>query len=268
MTTEVLLFEALPADLRESIERGAARCLCPMCSGGRTGELSLDVRQSEDAVMRLKCYRASCGWYAVTVTDPNATIQRKSVKPPKVYSEDILPVAGVLKDTLVVDYGLIESIWKAHGWGQNAQGYSLVMPVLNAYGGVRGHVTRTFDSPKRCYTWKASAQPWLDWWISVGDEGPIVLVEDCLSACRLFGLGFSAVALLGTSISIAQAKEIRDIAGGRQVYIALDNDAFVKSLDLVRRHAHIVTMVPVLLQEDVKNMQDDEDIRELFRGRA
>lgn len=264
--TDVLLFDALPEYLRDQITAGSSRCICPKCDGGTNRESSLDVRQEETGVMRLKCWRSTCDWYGITVTDPNAKIQSKNIKPPTVFRDPIVPVSGPMERRLVLDYGLTIDVYKAHGWGMNEAGDQLIMPVKNPYGHVRGHVTRTFESPKRCYTFKATAQPWLDWWPGATSDTTI-LVEDCLSACRLSGLGYQAVALLGTSISVDQAKEIAVQSCG-PVYIALDNDAFAKSLKLVLRHKHIVQMKPVLLLEDIKSTEHDDEIRRLFSGRA
>ena len=263
--TDVLLFDALPEYLRDQITAGGARCVCPKCGGGSSKEASLDVRQEETGVMRLKCWRSTCDWYGITVTDVNARIQSKTMKPPTPFRDAIMPLGPLMGRILVQAYALDPKVWRAHRWGQSETGRQLIMPVLDQYGQERGHVTRTFDTPKRCYTFKATAQPWLDHWITTLEEDPpLVLVEDCLSACRLSGIGFDAVALLGTSISVDQAKEIAEVAGGRPVYIALDNDAFVKSLKLVDRHKHIVNMMPILLTEDIKVMDSNADIIGLF----
>ncbi len=156
----------------------------------------------------------------------------------------------------------------AHGWTEDGTGTTLVMPILDPYGRVRGHVTRTFDTPKRCYTYKATSQPWLDWWFDTDNPAPVVIVEDALSACRLQGCGFNAVALLGTSMTTEQASEIDIVSTPRSVHLALDRDAFQKAIKLRSRHAHILRLDTVAcLTVDIKNMDSDDDIREMFGGR-
>ena len=166
---------------------------------------------------------------------------------------------------LVGVYGCSLRLAAEHGWGVSADADTLIMPVRGPYGELRGHVTRTFDKPKRCYTYKATAQPWLDHW-TMGDmrSETTVIVEDCISALRLNGLGYNAAALLGTSITTEQAKEIQACYGQRPIYLALDRDAFEKALHLTRKHSHILTMKPVCLDEDIKNMEHDDDIHKLF----
>ena len=264
---QACLLKDLPDYLRlmvEQPERGS-KTVCPKCDGGRTGELSLSVNEQEGGIVWLRCWRASCGWRGLIMTDPTATVERRPMKKVTVYRDPIEPLslqtAGYLHD----EYDLDPVQYSAHGWGVSPDERTLIMPVRCPYGGVRGHITRTFSTPKRCFTYKATAQPWLDWWAADAENKPIVVVEDTISACRLAGLGYPSVALLGTSISNPQAKEISTIADRRPVYLALDRDAFAKSLHLAKRHAHIVQFLPVCLTEDIKNMKHDDDIRKLFK---
>ena len=269
--TDVLLYDALPDTLRTAIDHAYDRTLCPKCDGGRSRERSLSIRQSEDGVLKLKCFRASCGWFALSMTDPDARLQTKRLKPPSVYRDEIRSLATATDLTLChkirSDYSCNLGLAIDHGWGQNERGDTLIMPVRSPYGEVRGHVTRTFDMPKRCYTYKATAQPWLDHW-TMGDmrSETTVIVEDCISALRLSGLGYNAAALLGTSITTEQAKEIQACYGQRPIYLALDRDAFEKALHLTKRHAHILKMRPVCLDEDIKQMEHDAAIHKLFEG--
>ncbi len=258
---EVLLYKSLPESLRDAIASGAQRTLCPKCLGGSFSEQSLSIRpDAEGVIVKLSCWRSTCDWYAYTVVGEGVTMTTRAVKPATVYREDTQPIHDWLYDALC-SYGLGFDFYNSHGWKQH-NNETLVMPIRCPNGGVRGHVTRTFDTPKRCYTYKATAQPWLDWWTG-HLERPTVVVEDTLSACRLYGLGYNAVALLGTSITVEQAKEIAAYSEG-EVFLALDRDAHAKSINLARRHSHIVQMLPVCLTEDIKNMDSDLDIHKLF----
>jgi hypothetical protein len=261
--TDVLLYDALPDTLRQDISNGLDRSLCLKCDGGRSRERSLSIRPRDDGVISLRCWRASCSWYALTMTDPNARLQTKQLKPPQVYRDAILPL-NVLQERIEYDYGCDIEAARHHGWGENADGSQLVMPIRAPYSGLRGHVTRTFTEPKRCFTFKATAQPWLDWWWHEASR-TTVIVEDCISALRLYGLGYNAVALLGTNISVEQAKELAEVQTEGLV-LALDRDAFEKSLKLTKRLSHVVTMRPICLDEDIKNIKNDSDIHALFTG--
>jgi len=247
----------------EQPERGS-KTVCPKCDGGRSGELSLSVNEKEGGIVWLRCWRASCGWRGLTMTDPTASVERRPMKKVTVYREPIEPLDSAYMGVLRIKYDIKPQDYSDHGWGMSPDTQTLIMPIRCPYGGVRGHITRTFSTPKRCFTYKATAQPWLDWWGGGPDKG-LVVVEDTISACRLAGLGYPSVALLGTSISNPQAKEISTIANRRPVYLALDRDAFAKSLHLAKRHAHIVQFLPVCLTEDIKNMKHEDDIHKLFK---
>jgi len=185
------------------------------------------------------------------------------MKEGRVFDEPTFPLEN-LGDMLTSDYGLKYRTCTDHGWRENDLGDTLILPVLDAYGRNRGHITRTMGKPKIVRTYKATSQPFLDWWL-VDTTAPVVVVEDALSACRLAGCGLNAVALLGTSMSADDAAEIAECAGDRPVHLALDNDAFTKSIAIRNRHAHVlgIDMIHCLML-DVKDMEDDADIRELF----
>jgi hypothetical protein len=217
-------------------------------------------------MLKLSCWRASCGFYAVSFVDPAARLQFKKLKEgrPHVYATE--RIDGELAALLSIEYGLSPTVFDQQGgWTMEQNTGDLVMPVHSPGGLTRGHMTRTFTEPKRCMSYKTTTQPWLDWWN--GDLGtPIVVVEDQLSACRLAAMGYRAVALLGTSISADDAREIAGQVRRREndVWLALDRDAYLKSLKLVRRHAHIVKFKPVCLDADIKNMNSDAEICALF----
>ncbi len=265
---DMLTVDRLPDYLQEALRNHSGREVCPKCDGGSTREESLSIRPLDDGVIhKLSCWRATCGWYAY-VGGVGAKAVTKNVKTGSVYREETWPIDVLVETRLGQAYGLKRSVYSMHGWTQDAVGRTLIMPVRDPYGRTRGHVTRTFDIPKRCYTYKATSQPWLDWWFDKDNPVPVVIVEDALSACRLQGCGFNAVALLGTSMTTEQAQEIAAVADDRLVHLALDRDAFEKSTRLYRRHSHILKLDGGIhcLKVDIKNMESDDVIQELFGG--
>ena len=262
----VLQMDALPDKVRQAVSDGVQRTWCPQCDGGTSHEQSLSIRQDDDGVLRLRCWRATCGWFATTLTNPDARYVSK-VSQARPYRQATTALdESEMEEYLCDTYGLRPSIMGAHGWRMNEQETELVLPVLDPQGRVRGHVTRTFDKPKRCYTYKATAQPWLDHWRATASSATdsVVVVEDCLSACRLAGLGYTSVALLGTSMSVPQAQEIAEY--DKPTYLALDRDAFAKAIKLQARLAHICEFMVVCLDEDIKNVENDADIHNTFGG--
>jgi len=257
--------DALPDYIQTAIDSGSIREVCPRCDGGSTRESCLSIRYSEDAVTTFKCFRSTCGWFGMTAMDNRARVETKKLKVGRVYRNPTIPLQGNYVSILRDRYQLRRASADGHGWRISEHGEELVMPVLDRYGRERGHVTRTFETPKRCYTYKATVQPWLDWWFDDLNSAPVVVVEDCLSACRLHGLGYNACTLLGTSMSTEQAREIADTAGDRAVHLALDRDAFDKAMKLRDRHAHVLRIDTVAcLTVDIKNIEHDDDILKLF----
>lgn len=267
--TDILLMASLPDTMRGDLIRSAtfgSKMVCPKCDGGRTRERSLDVRGigiHGIGVTSLKCFRASCGWRALVASSPDEiTLHTKKLAVAKPYSESTYPLNFDQRKLLTANYSCDSGLAIDHGWRSNKSGDTLILPIVGPCREQRGHITRTITKPKRVYTFKTSAQPFLDWWRDDLFAG-VVIVEDCISALRLYSIGISAVAILGTNISTEQAKEIAKYADGR-VYLALDNDAFGKAIKLSVKHSHIVKMIPVLLSEDIKDMKDDEEVRSLF----
>ena len=79
-----------------------------------------------------------------------------------------------------------------------------------------------------------------------------VLVEDCASACCVSGV-FSGVALLGTNLLDTHTKVLQNYD---KVYVALDKDATQKALQIVRKLQGIVPTNLMILNQDLKDMDD------------
>lgn len=267
MSKRVTPLDALPTNVQHAVVAGDGYTVCPSCDGGSRRRQTLGIKHVGEGVVRLGCFRVTCGWVCLTLTDPDVEVTRKKFKEGKVYRDPTIMLQGEPQGFLSATYGLKSSEMHSHGWMlDQGTAETLVLPILDPYGRERGHITRTlFESPKRVYTYKATAQPFLDWWIDANNSAPVVVVEDVLSACRLSGLGYNSVALLGTGMSTDDAREIANAADDRAVYLALDRDAFDKAVKLKLRHQHILRITKVLcLNEDIKDMGHDNDILELL----
>lgn len=260
---QVTPIEQLPSYVQEAIAAGNGYTKCPTC--GRDGKLGLTY---VDAIVHANCFRSTCGARYLTVTDPTVRFDRKKVKEARPYDKETKMIYGTARDMLIVDYGLDWRTWDHHGWKLSIDETELIMPIRDAYNRTRGHITRTlYEKPKRVYTYKETAQPFIDWWFQSMNSAPVVVVEDALSACRLSQLGYNAVALLGTGINQDTAREISATADDREIILALDRDAFDKAVKYSRKHAPIWGQIKVLcLTEDIKNMTDDDDIKRLVDG--
>lgn len=261
---KIIPLDSLPLSTQKGIESGDGRVLCPVCGGGSTKERSLSILPTEHiGLTKLTCWRSTCGFWGY-VTAPGVEFVSKRMHEPRPFNEDTIPLQGEQLSKLQLDYGLDKAVMHARPFRllrDNPD--TLVYPVRDQYGREIGHATRTLSKPKRCMTYKQTAGVFMDFWRSVSAGAPTVIVEDCLSACRLRGLNFDAVALLGTNMSAADAKAIASFHDG-EVYIALDADAWDKSMKYVSKYAHILTMIPIPLTLDIKDIQDDREIERMF----
>jgi hypothetical protein len=143
------------------------------------------------------------------------------------------------------------------------------MPVWSPYDLERGAVIKRWNMTPKSVSYKTLEHPWQCWYNQRGSEH-IIIVEDQLSAARLWQLGHTAVALLGTGMAKDKAEEIAQTAKEHPrvtIKLALDHDAFAQACKLSRRYASLMTMLPVLLNKDIKDTTDD-DIRERVFGRT
>src|SRR5690606_31181656 len=165
---EVFTSDQLPEEVRLGIKAGAHKLRCPKCKGGKSGEISLSVfypaekKPDHVPMVGLKCWRVSCGWVANVMFGEGDYFRlvRQHVHEGRVYT-------GVLilpREThrLYTEYGL-KPADTAGRFHVSYNGGELVMDVRGPNGDLRGHLTRTFDTPKKVMAYKQSAHPWQDW---------------------------------------------------------------------------------------------------------
>lgn len=96
------------------------------------------------------------------------------------------------------------------------------------------------------------------WYRNHGSD-KLIIVEDQLSAIRAADF-MNAVALLGVNINDDRAYEIKK-GGFKEVFIALDNDAFGLTLSYSVKFRSYLNLVPLKLHKDIKDMNDDELVK-------
>jgi len=88
-----------------------------------------------------------------------------------------------------------------------------------------------------------------------------ILVEDCASACSVSHI-LSGIALLGTNLLDTHISVLRKY---EKVYVALDKDATKKALEIVRKLQGIVPTNLLILNQDLKDMDNDTRERTLSK---
>lgn len=199
-----------------------------------------------------KCFRASCGkagWGrgAVTPREKEARYFTKPTQSLSTQQAEFLCLHFSLAHVPRVTYSPDED--------------RFVFEVLGPQGGLRGSMARSYSGaePKTLAYRAKTEEPWMHWsWkpVRAMEPEPVVIVEDIVSAEKVGQAGFyRGCALLGTHIDLERAQEIKTVAGGARVIIALDKDATIKAINYYGKFGDFIPNLTVLaLDRDLKDM--------------
>jgi DNA primase len=95
----------------------------------------------------------------------------------------------------------------------------------------------------------------------VGNYDTAVIVEDCISACRLHSINMTGVAILGTSLKQSYIPTMRKF---KKLYVCLDKDATSKAFDIANELMYYVDTEVKILDDDIKYL-NQEELKELFQ---
>src|SRR5690606_18934666 len=93
-------------------------------------------------------------------------------------------------------------------------------------------------------------------WYTNRESRQLIIVEDIFSAIRAADY-MNSVALLSTHLNDERVNAIRE-AGFSEAFIALDRDAFVKSVQYATQFRSRLRLIPVQLDKDIKDMTHEE----------
>jgi predicted RNA-binding Zn-ribbon protein involved in translation (DUF1610 family) len=239
--------------------------LCPRCGGGDTKEKAFNLTRVATGIL-YKCHRGKCGFAGFVPTmlsSLQTTPTRRKIRP---YTGETVLLWAKYRAMFWEKYGLTRP--EIAAFRMDLDSGRIVQPWHAANGYVAGHILRAYDGqkPKSLTFWDNDGVPILDYY-GVDrrhlTQPEIWLVEDQLSAIKLSRYVPSA-ALIGCHISEAQAADIRK--NFRYVFLALDNDATVKAINLSMKYKlYFRNFWVVPLSKDVKDMPD-EQIKELLGG--
>ncbi len=243
---------------------------CPSCHGGLACERSVSAWRN-GLELRAKCWRNKCGWWGswdmLDVGGIEALTSRPTERS-KRYLLDTLPLTDATQAALEARYGLLGETIRRYGLRQTSAGKACYCPVQGPAGTFRGWIRRWLvqdgrDGPKVKgfpAPGLAEGEAWQGWFNpdpSVALAGwlpPLVCVEDVFSAMRLAQAGYTAVSLLGVALSSVKALELRQVAHGRPIVVALDADAYSRAIDYgVRYTVHVRR-----LATDIKDMTEEQ----------
>ena len=250
---------------------------CPEC--GKHNKLMIGT--ADEGGHFYKCLSAGCGTFGTTHTTkvpgegtkiPKST--RRTYKP-YVEEMDYHPPDQSVVGTLTRGFSMREREARRLYSGQII-GHRYVYPVYAPNGQERGYVARGYKGQHP----KSLLRPYYDipvplvsWYFPEsyvpGAVPAVCVVEDQVSASKLSEF-FPTVALLGTSIGLEDAKEIKEVARNltaERICVILDNDAQSYALGLATKFPNGVP-IPIF-HEDVKDMSRDTftELVEVIRGR-
>jgi hypothetical protein len=262
---EFVTYEALSLEVGNSI-----RMVCPVCNARH--EKSFQITRTQSNLL-YRCWRMACGVKGVV-----GSFTREYINP---YKDRIVPkprplpystskVGGYEQAIVWYRYKITgESLERAGVRWAEEMG-SIVFPCYTIDGEHVGYVTKclvqTNVSPKSLLFWNTTPPRYFKVMERAQRaNGTVYLVEDCLSALKLWQSGVSSIALLGTKLDDSTALEIAK--SYRKVVFCLDNDATVKAVELSRKYNLLFDKVSILVPPaDPKDMAPEELENLLYAG--
>lgn len=121
----------------------------------------------------------------------------------------------------------------------------------NAVVGAMGRALRIHHRPKAHIYPNSLKTPWI-----CGTSDQAVIVEDVLSAIKAYNVGKTGIALSGTTLALDYLNLFKKY---KKVYVALDKDASMKSLEIKKLlDVYVKEVKIILLERDLKDLTRDK----------
>lgn len=242
------------SDLAEGETRAGQ--VCPQCEGGNDGKRTLSVSRV-NGILLWHCHRDSCtfsGRYGgrLGASSPRKKSSRGMVGRTYVRSAETIPEKE--RHYLFSRLRLTPQHVSRAQLGWDSSSNRLVQPVFTSDNEVAGCCLRALDGrePKSLSHTEQDAMAWY----TTRDSDSLIVVEDIFSAIRASDY-MNSVALLSTHLNDGRVKQIRE-AGFSEAFLALDNDAYSKSIQYAILFRSQVKFIPVQLSKDIKDMTYEE----------
>lgn len=248
---------------------------CPFCFGGQSSEKAFVLSKKDDCLLFI-CHRASCGKKGVINKNGSIVDFPIEVKPeatgkmPRIYEGPLQPLHEWQMQLLRNDYGFSDYEVESQGIRYAPRASSLAVPVRSPNFGLRGYMLRGVSEWQQKWdAWQEKTdEPWMSWHRRAASsfKSPLVLVEDQLSAIKV-SRHFPAVALLGTELTYLKMQELLYGCNIELKVLALDRDAFGKSLGLLEKWKLYMggNFSALCLSKDLK-YENDAEIVKLIKG--
>ena len=225
------------------------RTNCPSCGGRKTFTIT-----KKFGTLIWNCYKAGCdnsGKKRTSLSpadirhrlNSRANNNIEEYVPEFVMPDHVVNLDSVLLDKYKKDYNLNCDLYL------DVKENRAVFPIKDlATGKLLGAVGRSLREQKTMKWKRYDKSKDLMYFTNINKD-LCVLVEDCVSAESCQNAGFTGVALLGTTM---HETRIKDLIPYKEVVIALDKDASLKSLKIKKMLDPYVNCRVVLLPDDLK----------------
>lgn len=252
---------------------------CPFCEGGRNGDRGFSITRTSEIELKYCCHRASCGKAGVILSPgfksdyggvhSTSQVFDKRKSPRRVYDGKTGELDSEWLSNLDKLFGLTVEDTDRYNWCLDIDTRELVVPILAPTGIQRGTELRRYKvykgrGPKtKIYISEDMAR--MGWFRkSSFGEGPIVLVEDAISALKVSRQA-EVACLLGSYLGLDHILEIVEVSGDRLVLLALDRDATSKAIEFIKDWRFIApNFVPCPLSKEDLKYWSNEEIKELL----
>lgn len=243
---------------------------CPFCRADHEAKFS--VKRVEDGYL-YNCFRGKCGAAGFVSASGAASFASRHSREKR--NRYMIYDSSRLKGLDAEDYRFFEMKWnlRKNALAGNVfispedeyvfrirdsrdvtRGWHVRQPVWK---GVRCHRNGLADMGKpKGMTYKDDPESSKAAWFNRESNGPLVIVEDYLSAMKVLQAGFRALCLFGTVITDADKQEIRSqgIIGGTVIW--LDADAQEQAYRNAQRHGVNLNMRVVCTTKDPKALSE------------
>lgn len=256
LTREELLAASLELHSGETIT-----IVCPECGGGSSRATGLSLTKKENGQIAFICFRDSCqikGYIKSGEYTPPTEKEKKPKKPREIKVEKLLTeqhssIPDEIETKILAKYNV--SLTK-HFCRWDDKSSRVLMPIFDDFFELKGYVARSYDGAEpKALTYRVEGYHGASWHqVGFIPSSHVIIVEDSISAMALVDLGIDAIALLGTNMAPETLQQLSE-AFYDKVYIALDYDAFAKSVELIPKLKNANVLA---LDKDVKDMSLEE----------
>ena len=194
---------------------------CPHCGSSQSFRLS-----RYDNILFYKCYRASCPTSGLIPLSPGAIYKSHPVKENQEFRQKLYALPDKAREYVQTKYGISD----IHRYAKWSEAYGLIFPVLDKFGSTIGYTSKNlYGKMPKAHTWRLAPdvpllyQPRASWDDLLTDN--LILVEGCLDAIKVTQAGYRAIALIGSNLSVDQAKSLK-AQGYTKIGLMLDADTW------------------------------------------